>query len=385
MNILHALQNVAHLLQAGCGATGQVNLGDIAGDDHLRTEAQAGQEHLHLLGGGVLRLVEDDERVVEGAAAHVRQRCDLNGARLHELGDGFGLEHVVQRVVERAQVRVNLLVEGAGQEAQTLAGLHGGAGEDNAVHLVALQRLHSLRHGEVGLTGTRRADTEDHGVRVDGVHVLLLVNGLGANRGAAGGQDARRQRVRRVAQFVTEHAHEAVDHLNGNLRVVAGEHAQLVQQLCGGGDGLGGAGDEHVQVLGAQANLLEVVLDDAQVRVLRAEHGNHLCGAFEGYGACGRQRSGGSHMGSLASDVFTSIDVRDASRPGRVPAVGFYRPGLAAALYQRPSTTFRVHMAADPAVEERSTSSPSSARCAPASVKSCTSRSLIPPSGPTSR
>ena len=39
MNVLHALQNVAHLLQAGCGATGQVNLGDIAGDDHLRTEA----------------------------------------------------------------------------------------------------------------------------------------------------------------------------------------------------------------------------------------------------------------------------------------------------------------------------------------------------------
>ena len=95
VNILHALQNVAHLLQTGCGTTGQVNLGDVTGNDHFRAEAQAGQEHLHLFGGGVLRLVEDDERVVEGAAAHVRQRGDLNGARLHELGDGFGLEHVV--------------------------------------------------------------------------------------------------------------------------------------------------------------------------------------------------------------------------------------------------------------------------------------------------
>ena len=138
MNILHALQNVAHLLQAGGGTTGQVHLGDIAGNDHLRAETQAGQEHLHLFGGGVLRLVKDDERVVEGTATHVRQRCDLNGARFHELGDGFGLEHVVQCVVERAQVRVDLLVEGAGQEAQTLAGFHGGAGEDNAVHFVAL-------------------------------------------------------------------------------------------------------------------------------------------------------------------------------------------------------------------------------------------------------
>ena len=124
--------------------------------------------------------------------------------------------------------------------------------------------------------------------------------------------------MRRVAQFLAEHAHEAVNDLHGNLRVVAGEHAQLVQQLCGGVDGLGGAGDEHVQVLGAQANLLEVVLNDGQVRVLRAEHGNHLCGALEGYGARGRQRSGGSHMGSLASGVFTSIDGCDAPRPGWV-------------------------------------------------------------------
>ena len=337
VNVLHALQNVAHLLQAGGGATGQVDLGDVTGNDHLRAEAQAGQEHFHLLGGGVLCLVEDDERVIEGAATHVRQRCDLNGARLHELGDGFGLEHVVQRVVERSQVRVDLLVEGAGQEAQTLASLHGGAGEDNAVHFVGLQRLHCLRHGEVGLTGTRRADTEDDGVRVDSVHVLLLVNGLGANRGAAGGEDAGGQRVRRVAQFVAEHAHEAVNDLHGNLCVVAGEHAQLVQQLCGGVDGLGGAGDEHVQVFGAQANLLEVVLDNCQVRVLRAEHGDHFCGALEGYGARGRERSGGSHMGSLASDVFTSIDARDAPRPGGCLSVGF----LSARFYRRESSSGR--------------------------------------------
>ena len=60
---------------------GQVDLGDVAGDHDLGAEAEPGQEHLHLLGRGVLRLVEDDERVVERAAAHVRQRRDLDGAR----------------------------------------------------------------------------------------------------------------------------------------------------------------------------------------------------------------------------------------------------------------------------------------------------------------
>ena len=62
-------------------AAGQVDLGDVAGDDDLGAEAEPGEEHLHLLGRGVLRLVQDDERVVERAAAHVRQRRDLDRAR----------------------------------------------------------------------------------------------------------------------------------------------------------------------------------------------------------------------------------------------------------------------------------------------------------------
>ena len=64
--------------------TGQVDLGDVAGDHDLGAEAEAGEEHLHLLGRGVLRLVEDDERVVERAAAHVGQRGDLDGAGGHQ-------------------------------------------------------------------------------------------------------------------------------------------------------------------------------------------------------------------------------------------------------------------------------------------------------------
>ena len=43
----------------------QVDLRDVAGDDHLRVEPEPGEDHLHLLGRGVLRLVEDDEAVVQ--------------------------------------------------------------------------------------------------------------------------------------------------------------------------------------------------------------------------------------------------------------------------------------------------------------------------------
>ena len=43
---------------------------------------KTGEEHLHLLGRGVLRLVQDDEAVVERASAHEGQRRDLDDALL---------------------------------------------------------------------------------------------------------------------------------------------------------------------------------------------------------------------------------------------------------------------------------------------------------------
>ena len=101
----------------------EVDLGHVAGDDRLRVEADARQEHLHLLGGGVLRLVEDDERVVERPAAHERQRRDLDRPALDQPLDALELEHVVQRVVERAQVGIDLGRDVAGEEAELLARL----------------------------------------------------------------------------------------------------------------------------------------------------------------------------------------------------------------------------------------------------------------------
>ena len=101
-------------------AGGQVDLGHVAGDHHLRAEPEAGEEHLHLLRRRVLRLVEHDERVVERAAAHVGERGDLDRSRREQLGHDLGIHHLVERVVERAQVRVDLVGERAGQEAEPL-------------------------------------------------------------------------------------------------------------------------------------------------------------------------------------------------------------------------------------------------------------------------
>src|SRR5262249_1991108 len=87
VDVVDAVQNVDRRTQAGPGASREVDLGEISGDDHLRPEAQPGEEHLHLLGGGVLRLVEHDERRVKAATPHVRQWRHLNYPGGHQLWD----------------------------------------------------------------------------------------------------------------------------------------------------------------------------------------------------------------------------------------------------------------------------------------------------------
>ena len=66
-------------------AAGQIHLRDVTGDDDLRSETEAGQEHLHLLGGGVLRLVEDDERVIERVVCEQEILGDIQRVRSRDL------------------------------------------------------------------------------------------------------------------------------------------------------------------------------------------------------------------------------------------------------------------------------------------------------------
>ena len=64
--------------QTAGAALGQVHLRHVARHDRLRMVAEPREEHAHLLAGRVLRLVEDDERVVQRAPAHERERRDLD-------------------------------------------------------------------------------------------------------------------------------------------------------------------------------------------------------------------------------------------------------------------------------------------------------------------
>jgi hypothetical protein len=154
------LQQPLGIVQARGDAARQVDLAAVAGDDHARALAQAGQEHLHLHRRGVLRLVQHHEGIGQRAAAHEGQRRDLDPLFLDQLGELLARQEIVQRVVERLHVGIDLVLHVAGQVAQLFARLDRGARQDDPVDLAADEHRHAHGHGEIGLAGARGADAE---------------------------------------------------------------------------------------------------------------------------------------------------------------------------------------------------------------------------------
>ncbi len=98
--------------------------------------------------------------MVERAPAHEGQGCDLDLLTLKGFLHLVVAHQVVERVVQWAQVGVHLLRQVAGEKAQAFAGLHRRAGEHDALHRAALERIHRTGHGEIRLAGAGRADAE---------------------------------------------------------------------------------------------------------------------------------------------------------------------------------------------------------------------------------
>jgi hypothetical protein len=234
VDVVDVREDAGHELQS-TRSDRQVDLGDVSRDDHARPEAEAREEHLHLLGRGVLRLVEHDEGVVEGAAAHVRERRDLDRARGQELRNDFGVEHLVQCVIERSKVRVDLVGQRSRQVAQSLAGLDRRTSEDDAVDLFPLQGLHGLGHRQVGLARSCRSDAEDDGIEVDRVDVGLLAGRLRADALAPCREDRLPERVDRAGRLVGVEDRSARSHF-GRCQIlsVPDHHKEFIDEApCG--------------------------------------------------------------------------------------------------------------------------------------------------------
>ena len=155
------------------------DLGAVARDHCLAAKADARQEHLHLLWCGVLRLIQNDEGMIQGSATHVGQRCNLDGLLLEQFDGPVKAEQIVQRVVQRAQIRVDFLGQVAGQKAEPLSGFDCGSRQHQAFHGIALKRVNRGGHRKIGLAGAGRTDTEGDVGRQNVLQIITLVRGYG--------------------------------------------------------------------------------------------------------------------------------------------------------------------------------------------------------------
>ena len=128
-----------------------------------------------MLGCRVLSLVENDHGVTQRSASHEGEGGYLNDMFLHHLLQLHLRQHVLQRVVQRLQIWVYLILHITRQESQLLTSLYGRTREDDLLRRLLLQSLYGKCDGEVGLSRTGRSYGKHHVVLLVGIDEPLLV------------------------------------------------------------------------------------------------------------------------------------------------------------------------------------------------------------------
>src|ERR1017187_8711243 len=175
-NALNSLEDVDRVQQSRFTRIGKVDLCDVSCNHRLGTVAHACEEHLHLLDRGILRLVHDDESVIERAPTHESERSYFDDVFLQHLVDLFGSKQVIEGVIKRTQIRIDFLLQGSGQESELFTGLDGGPNEHDAAYFFGVHGGYRHSYGKVGFPGASRTYAKGHIVLLDGLNVLSLIN-----------------------------------------------------------------------------------------------------------------------------------------------------------------------------------------------------------------
>src|SRR5450830_456541 len=176
-NAAHLMQHLQGIYEAALLTMVQVNLRDVAGDHGLAAETDAGEKHFHLFRRGVLSFIEDDEGMIERTSAHISQRRDFNGLFFKQSLGTVKTEQIVQRVIQRAQIRIDLLRQIARQKTQSFTSFYRWPRQHNALHGVALESIDGASHRQISLAGAGRADAEGDVMLQNRIEVLTLMRG----------------------------------------------------------------------------------------------------------------------------------------------------------------------------------------------------------------
>ena len=124
------------------------------------------------------------------AFASVRPRMKASGAIsispvCMRAFDDAAVHHIIKRVIDRTQIRIDLLAHVAGQEAEPFAGLHRRSRQHDAIDFLALEYLHRMRDREPGLARARGSLAEHQRVAHERADIRVLRGVAGAHRALA--------------------------------------------------------------------------------------------------------------------------------------------------------------------------------------------------------
>ena len=91
------------------------------------------------------------------------------------------------------------------EETKSLSRLYGGSSEDNPTNHPTNQAVNCSSHRKICLPCAGRSDSKREGVLANGLHVLLLTVGLGADHATATNGDAVIEDSRRARHLISNH------------------------------------------------------------------------------------------------------------------------------------------------------------------------------------
>ena len=140
-DILYIAQNRYCLPQTGLLSIRQVNLRQVSGYDYLGVKSNTGQKHLHLRLRRILRLIQYDKRIIQCPSSHIGERRDLYYTPFQIFGNRFRSHHLIQSIIERTQIGIDLTLQVSRQKTQLFPGLNRGSCQDNPADLILLKSL----------------------------------------------------------------------------------------------------------------------------------------------------------------------------------------------------------------------------------------------------
>src|SRR5262249_40523416 len=131
---LDVLEHINCFQQATSASVGQIDLRNVPRDHCLGVKSQARHKHFHLLGSSVLRLVQNDKRIIQSTAAHESDGRDLNDIFFQITVHSLRIKHVVESIIKRAQIWIDFFLQCPRQKAQTFSSFHCRTCQNDPIH-----------------------------------------------------------------------------------------------------------------------------------------------------------------------------------------------------------------------------------------------------------